>query len=103
MSRALPNGNAITTDGNGTIGGSGSSRLQGQKLVTAIAPEGIASEGVASDAIDANRAGNQTGSALTAQRPGYDSNNTGSAPKQPADRTLEKGLELARDLAARGR
>ena len=73
--------------------GSGSFRSQGQKLVTAIAPDGI----------DANRAGSQTGIALTAQRPGYDSNNTGAAPKQPADRTLEKGLELARDLAARGR
>jgi hypothetical protein len=76
--------------------GSGSSRSQGQKLVTAIAPDGL-------DGIDANRAGSQTGIALTAQRPGYDSNNTGAAPKQPADRTLEKGLELARDLVARGR
>ena len=96
MNRALPNGNANTTDGGGTMDGSGSFRSQGQKLVTAIAPDGL-------DGIDANRAGSQTGIALTAQRPGYDSNNTGAAPKQPADRTLEKGLELARDLAARGR
>lgn len=103
MNRALPNGNARTADGNGTIDGSGSSRLQGQKLVATLAPDGIAPEGLASDAIDANRVGNPTGIALTAQRPGYDSSETGAAPKQPADRTLEKGLELARDLAARGR
>jgi len=96
MSRALPKGNTKTIDGND------SSRLQGQKLVTSLTPEGIAPEHPASDAIDADRFGNQTGNSLTAQRPGFD-NNFGAVPKQPADRTLEKGLELARDLATRGR